>query len=160
MLRTSNCNRKQHMMRLLVDTFEAGDLVYVLNFRAGEKWIPDEIIQSNGPVSFSIQLQNGKIVRRHRDHLQQRTERQQARSDLETAAVNDDSDMLTEMPSIETSAETSPEIADTEGASSNNRHVENSSNEAATSTSTSLTSAIPRYPQRVRKEPDRFHPSF
>ena len=44
--------------------FEVGDLVYVLNFRAGEKWIPGKIIQSNGPVSFCIQLQNGKIVRR------------------------------------------------------------------------------------------------
>ena len=88
-----------------------------------------------------------KILHRHHEHLRQRTERQQARSDLETAAVNDDSDMLTEMPSIETSAETSPEIADTEGTSSNNQHGENSSTDAATSTSTSLMSATPRYPQ-------------
>ena len=139
--------------------FEVGDLVYILNFRPGVKWIPGEIIQSNGPVSFSIQLQNGKIVRRHQDHMLQRTERQQARSDSETVA-DDDSEMLTEMPSFETSAETSSEIADTERTSSSNRHVENSSNEAATSTSTSRTSATPRYPQRVRNQPDRFHPSF
>ena len=139
--------------------FEVGDLVYILNFRAGEKWIPGEIIQSNGSVSFSIQLQDGKIVRRHQDHMRQRTERsEQARSDLETVAVNDDSDMLTEMPSVETLAETSPEIVDTEGTSSNNQQGENSSTDAVTSTS--LTSATPRYPQRVRKEPDRFHPSF
>ena len=122
--------------------------MYVLNFRAGEKWIPGKIIQSNGPVSFCIQLQNGKIVRRHQDHLRQHTERsEQASSDLETVAVNDDSDMLTEMPPVETSAETSPEIADTEGTFSNNQHGENSSTDADTSTSTSLTSATPRYPQ-------------
>ena len=102
--------------------FEVGNLVYFLNCRAREKWIPGEIIQSN-LSNFGIQLQNVKIVHRHHDHLQQRTERQQARSDLETAAVNDDSDMLTEMPSIETSAETSPEIADTEGTSSNYQQV-------------------------------------
>ena len=128
--------------------FDVGNLVYVLNFRAGEKWIPGKIIQVNGPVSFCIQLQNGKIVRRHQDHLRQRTERsEQASSDLETVAVNDDSDMLTEMPPVETSAETAPEIADTAGTSSNNQHGENSSTDAATSTSTSLTSATPRYPQ-------------
>ena len=61
--------------------------------------------------------------------------------------LNDDSDTLTEMPSVETSAEISPEIADTEGTSSNNQHGENSSTDAATSTSTSLMSATPRYPQ-------------
>ena len=92
--------------------------------------------------------------------MRQRTERQQTRSDSGTVAVDDDSDMFTEMPSVETSAETSSEIADTEGTSSSNQHVENSSNESATSTSTSLTSATPRYPQRVRNQPDRFHPSF
>ena len=90
--------------------------------------------------------------------MRQRTERQQARSDSETVAVDDDSDMFTEMPSVETSAETSSGIADTEVTSSSNQHIENSSNEAATSTS--RTSATPRYPQRVRNQPDRFHPSF
>ncbi len=80
--------------------------------------------------------------------MRQRTERsEQASSDLETVAVNDDSDMLTETLPVETSAETSPEIADTEGTFTNNQHGENSSTDAATSTSTSLTSATPRYPQ-------------
>ena len=70
------------------------------------------------------------------------------------------SDMLIELPSAETSAETSSEIADTEGISSNSWHVENSSTDDATSTPTSLMPVTPRYTQRVHNEPDRFHPSF
>ena len=67
--------------------------------------------------------------------------------------MNDDGDMLTEMLSVETSAE----IADTAGISSNNWHVENSSTDDATFTSASAT---PGYPQQVRKKTDAFHPSY
>ena len=60
--------------------FELGDLVYVLNFRGEEKWIPGEIVQLNGSVSFCVQLQNGKTVRRHQDHLRLRSEGASKRS--------------------------------------------------------------------------------
>ena len=76
---------------------ELGDLVYVLNFRGGEKWIPGEIVQLNGSVSFCVQLQSGKTVRRHQDHLRHRSDRaEQAISESETVADNVDGGTLTE----------------------------------------------------------------
>lgn len=67
--------------------FEVGDLVYVVNVRGRKKGILGEIIQLNGSVS--VQLQNGKTVRRSLSR--QRTERsEQAISALETVAENVD----------------------------------------------------------------------
>ena len=151
--------------------FELGDLVYVLNFRGEEKWIPGEIVQLNGSVSFCVQLQNGKTVRRHQNHLGLQSEgAKQAISDSDTVAENVDGGTLTEM-SVET-AETLVETADTEEPStdsseerddtvetshSDNLPSENVSASAATSSRTRDTRC---YPQQARKGPDRFQPSL
>ena len=84
-------------------TFEDGDLVHVLNFRPGEKWIPGKIIESTGPIPFRIQLQNGHIVRRHQDHLRHWMVRFEQVS-AETAS--DENETLTNMTSVGTLAET------------------------------------------------------
>ena len=34
-----------------------------------QKWIPGEIVDVTGPLSYSIQIENGKIIRRHVDHI-------------------------------------------------------------------------------------------
>ena len=50
------------------------DPVYVRNFsRQGPEWIPGEITHCNGPRSFTIALDNGKIARRHIDHVRFRS---------------------------------------------------------------------------------------
>ncbi|XP_048247554.1 uncharacterized protein K02A2.6-like [Haliotis rufescens] len=49
--------------------FAVGDLVYVRNFLGKPKWLPGEIIQCTGPISFKVSLENNKIARRHVDHL-------------------------------------------------------------------------------------------
>ena len=134
-------------------TFEVGDLVHVLNFRPGEKWIPGKIIESTGPISFRIQLQNGHVLRRHQDHLRHRMERFEQVS-AETAS--DENETLTDMTSVGTSAETTstPEEA------SNPRNLLDESSPADTVEVFPPTSATPRYPQRVRNQPDRYRPSF
>lgn len=52
--------------------FEVGDKVYVLNFLLGPQWLPGVIMQSTGPVSFQVMLQDGRLVRRHQDHVRRR----------------------------------------------------------------------------------------
>ena len=34
-----------------------------------QKWIPGEIVDVTGPLSYSIQIENGKIIRQHVDHI-------------------------------------------------------------------------------------------
>ena len=47
-----------------------GETVYANNFRYGPKWMMELILkQSTGPTSFTVQLQDGRLPRRHQDHL-------------------------------------------------------------------------------------------
>ena len=48
---------------------QEGEAVYASNFRSGPKWMPGVLKQSTGPASFSVQLEDGRLLRRHQDHL-------------------------------------------------------------------------------------------
>ena len=50
-------------------TIQEGEAVYASNFRSGPKWMPGVLKQSTGPASFSVQLEDGRLLRRHQDHL-------------------------------------------------------------------------------------------
>ena len=49
--------------------FERGDMVFAHSFGTGSKWLPSVIQEVTGPVSFLVKLQDGRLVRRHQDHL-------------------------------------------------------------------------------------------
>ena len=48
-----------------------GDRVYAHDFapQAGAKWLPGEVVQKTGPLSYQVQLQDGTVWRRHQDHI-------------------------------------------------------------------------------------------
>ena len=46
-----------------------GEAVYASNFRKGPKWMPGVLKQLTGPTSFAVQLEDGRLLRRHQDHL-------------------------------------------------------------------------------------------
>ncbi len=53
--------------------FVEGDAVYARNFGRGEKWVPGRIVKRTGPLSFTIQLEQGHVVwRRHQDQIRKR----------------------------------------------------------------------------------------
>jgi len=56
--------------------FVEGDLVYAENFSDNSelKWLPGRISKVTGPLSYIIELLNGKTVRRHVDHIKAREE--------------------------------------------------------------------------------------
>ena len=55
-------------------SFAVGDLVYTQNFSATPpKWIPGEVVEVTGPLSYKVKLEAGTIARRHVDHLRQRS---------------------------------------------------------------------------------------
>ena len=49
--------------------FEVGDRVSVKNFPTGDNWLQGTIVKVSGPLSFQVKLQDGRIVRRHVDHI-------------------------------------------------------------------------------------------
>ena len=48
---------------------EVGDRVNVKNFPTGDNWLQGTIVKVSGPLSFQVKLQDGRIVRRHVDHI-------------------------------------------------------------------------------------------
>ena len=50
-------------------TMLEGEAVYASNFRSVPKWMPGVLKQSTGPTSFAVQMEDGRLLRRHQDHL-------------------------------------------------------------------------------------------
>ena len=45
------------------------DSVYVRNYGKGERWIPGQIVESTGPVSYKVRANDGLLMRRHADQI-------------------------------------------------------------------------------------------
>ena len=49
--------------------FGIHDSVYVRNYGKGERWIPGQIVESTGPVSYKVRANDGLLMRRHADQI-------------------------------------------------------------------------------------------
>ena len=49
--------------------FTLGDSVFVRNFAAGPTWVAGVITAERGPRSFDVELCDGRVVKRHIDHV-------------------------------------------------------------------------------------------
>ena len=69
-VRSAQAHQKQHHDQHSKERhFKVGDAVFVRNFGSGPKWITGKITACRGPVSFEVELDDGKVVRRHMDHV-------------------------------------------------------------------------------------------
>lgn len=68
-------------------SFAEGDAVFIRNFGDGEKWLPGTVEFCQGPVTYKVKLQDGKIVCCHitqiRKHLVEIQETQSSAADLD-----------------------------------------------------------------------------
>ena len=53
--------------------FELGNKVFVKNPSSGPPWLSGDIIQIRGPVSYTVKLSDGRIMRKHVDQIRERT---------------------------------------------------------------------------------------
>ena len=53
--------------------FAVGTKVYAKNFGRGSLWLPGVVQEARGPVSYTVELEDGRVVRRHVDHVRVRT---------------------------------------------------------------------------------------
>ena len=65
--------KKYHDSHSQLRQFSSGQLVMAKDFHAQNKWIPGVIVDSSGPVSYNVELQDGKVIKRHVDHLRDRS---------------------------------------------------------------------------------------
>ena len=52
--------------------FKAGDTVYVKDFSGKEGWLPGIITKIQGPVTYVIELEDKRVIRRHIGHVKLR----------------------------------------------------------------------------------------
>lgn len=64
--------KEQHDANAKDRIFIEGDPVFVRDV-VNRKWLPGVITDCTGPVSYIIRLEDGRIVRRHQDHIRFRT---------------------------------------------------------------------------------------
>ena len=127
-------------------TFAKGEKVYVRNFGTGNTWVPGEIAESSGPVSFLVKCGDGKLIRRHQDHMRHRKDDKPLdQPNQESVDVGID---------VNTNDET-PENAETvtEPAADPQSEPEPSSSPGG-ETTTEL-NARKQYPRRKRRPPNR-----
>ena len=120
-----------------VRQFSVGDKVFVKNQGRGETWLPGHNIESSGPVSFKVQLQDGKTISRHQDHLRKQFTEDPEQSDI--PLCEDHMDIEIGASGITTTTSATPSEQDSE-----------------TVTPPPESAMTHRYPSRTRKPPERY----
>ena len=92
--------------------FHVGDAVYVKEFPSGKVWVPAVVSSVRGPLSYHVSLSDGRVVRRHVEHIRIRTcdsSDQNTESDIEIPTVEmSESSTVTESSAPEPQADNPP----------------------------------------------------
>ena len=64
--------KQYHDRRTKLRCLFPGSPVMVTNYQGDTRWIPGAIVRKLGPVTYSVDVGNGRIVKRHVDQLRQR----------------------------------------------------------------------------------------
>ncbi|XP_031330866.1 uncharacterized protein K02A2.6-like [Photinus pyralis] len=86
-LTTEMDQKRDQLLGTEVRSFKEGQHVGVRSYVPGDKWIPAQVMQKTGPVSYKVQTPEGKLLHRHSNQMVTRPIEQ-------------------EVPGIETSSET------------------------------------------------------
>ncbi|XP_031432706.1 uncharacterized protein K02A2.6-like [Clupea harengus] len=64
--------KAQHDLHSKWRSFSPGDDVYIRNYGHGPRWVPAVIEMNTGPVSYTVQTGDGRVMRRHVDQIRKR----------------------------------------------------------------------------------------
>lgn len=97
-------NAKQQQQKVNHDSscklreFDIGDNVYIRNFRGTPLWIPGVVDRCRGPVSYSVKLADGTVVKRNVDHVRARQSGDDIAEVDDFYPLNDDPVSVDELP--------------------------------------------------------------
>ena len=66
--------KKNHDKHSKLRSLFIGSPVMVRDFRQTSKWIPGIVLRKLGPVTYHVEVESGKVLKCHIDHLTQHTE--------------------------------------------------------------------------------------
>ena len=169
--RRQGVHKKAHDAKCRHRQFHEGDWVLVKNHGAGPQWLPGTIVKCSGPVSFHVQLEDGRRRRCHQDQLLSRTaEDNEAESEVEPVPAVSSSlgSLILPGPVTGVCSDHGDQETDRNCESEANVHDQssNTSNDQPTETSTELpdsnvrSSDERRYPLRTRIPREHFEPGL
>ena len=129
--------------------FEVGDKVFILDLPAKKQWMPGTICALNGQVTYWVELVDGRIVRRHIDHIRVRTS-------VETPPKNDLAIPSPPVASAGATAPATPVPSLLSPPPSSLSSLPTTSPPQEPSPPTPLPSTTLRRSERVSRPPDRF----
>ena len=97
--------KENHDGKRELRTFEIDGEVYAQNFALGSKWVPGTICAIDGPVSYVVRLEDGRIWRRHIDQLRVRGH-ESMNNDLPTHELKTPFPFSGQLPELRQSGET------------------------------------------------------
>ena len=65
-------DKQRHDTHAAARTFMTGDSAWALNFQGKPKWMPTVIENQLGPLTFTVRLSDGRLWKRHQDHIRER----------------------------------------------------------------------------------------
>ena len=65
-------DKQRHDTHASARTFMTGDSAWALNFQGKPEWMPTAIESQLGPLTFTVRLSDGRLWKRHQDHLRER----------------------------------------------------------------------------------------
>ena len=152
--------KAKHDKKAKARQFGVGDHVFVKNHGVGERWVPGVIREMSGPVSFHVELEDGRHKRCHQDHLRFRVvdDGPAVSAADESIAVGPPAPEVTSDILCPASSDTDPPLAQPDA-----RAVAGSTRSSSPSPTVSIPpntteSVTSRYPQRNRKSREWFEP--
>ena len=70
--RQQDQQKQSHDQRVRARTFMVGEPVLTKNFSEGPVWLKGSILRLKGALTMDIELEDGRVVRRHIDHIRSR----------------------------------------------------------------------------------------
>ena len=92
--------KRNHDIHTKGREFQIGDQVFVKEFPSGKDWLEGTITEVRGPLTYHVTLSDGRVIRRHVDHLRKRTSQTSnlpVTSDIEIPSPSIQADLGTEL---------------------------------------------------------------
>ena len=87
-------------------TFKEGDAVFVKDFPTGKNWLSGSVTEVRGPLSYHVTLSDGRVVRRHVEHIRVRTS--------QTSASDTPVESDIEIPTVQPASQPAPPLSNSE----------------------------------------------
>ena len=155
--RSQERQKEHHDQHARQRTFHVGQTVMAKNMRAGPSWVPGTIVQQLGPVTYLVDVSDGRVWKRHVDHLKDRgAESLTPWTPDQTENIPGDPQLMPTEQVVDLPTIATPPVIITPSESGTTPLTSDDTLPDLPSLATSNASTTRRYPARERRPPDRY----